>query len=146
MQRRLENGVTIIELLLVMVIVAMLVAVAIPSYRQYTLRANRAEGHAMLLQAAANQERFYLDNSTYATQSQISEPLPDGLGLRGESLSGHYGLRIAAADDNAFILVATARGEQAADESCAVFAIDETGARYGGAGPAFAANNDASCW
>ncbi|HUO66362.1 MAG TPA: type IV pilin protein [Gammaproteobacteria bacterium] len=55
-----------IELLAVVTIIAILGLIAIPSYRQYTIRAHRTEGKAALLRIATNQERFYLQNHRYS--------------------------------------------------------------------------------
>lgn len=141
-----SKGVTLVELMIVVVIIAVLMSVAVPSYRQYTMRANRAEAHAMLLQTMANQERFYLQNNTYATDAQLTAAPPNGLGMRDVSESGHYALEVTEADATGFTVVATAQGGQAADEDCDVFAVDETGWRYGGPGPVGEASDDPDCW
>lgn len=142
--RSYQRGVTLVELMVVMVIIAILMAVAVPSYRQYTIRANRADAHTVLMQIAASQERAYLQGNTYS--GALSDAPPDGLGIAATSERGHYALAITAADANAFAAVATATGTQAEDTDCAVLAINSRGVRYGGPGPAFAANNDPRCW
>ena len=63
--RRQMSGVTLIELMIVVVIVAILAAVSYPNYREFTARAKRNEAKAALLQIATNQERFYLQNNTF---------------------------------------------------------------------------------
>jgi type IV pilus assembly protein PilE len=145
--RKYMKGVTLVELMVVVVIIAVLMSVAVPSYRQYTIRANRSEGQAMLLQIAANQERWYLSNNTYATNAQLTLDPPLGLGMRNMSESGFYDLAITASDATTFAAVSTAQAGQAADTDCDVLAIDATGRRYAGPGPAFAANNNLDkCW
>ncbi len=145
--RKFMTGVTLVELMVVMVIIAVLMSVAVPSYRQYTMRANRAEGQSVLLQLAANQERWYLNNNTYATNAQLTQDPPNGLGMRATTDSGYYNLAITASNATTFTAVATAQGGQSADSDCDVFAIDAAGRRYAGPGPAFAANNDLDkCW
>ena len=62
-----QQGVTLIELVVVVVIVGILASIAIPSYRNYVLRANRTEGRAALLALATAQEKFYLQCNTYTT-------------------------------------------------------------------------------
>jgi len=61
-----EAGVTFIELMAVVVIIAILGLVAIPSYRDYTIRAHRTEAKTALLRLATNQERFYIQNKRYS--------------------------------------------------------------------------------
>jgi len=141
-----SRGVTLVELMVVLVIVAVLMSVAVPSYRQYTMRANRAEGHWSLLQAAANQERFYLQNNTYATNAQLELDPPNGLGVASMTESGHYSIQVTNADAAGYTVVATAQGGQTEDSDCSVLSVDERGTRYGGPGPAGGANNDPKCW
>jgi len=145
--RKYMTGVTLVELMVVMVVIAILMSVAVPSYRQYTLRANRTEGQSMLLQLAANQERWYLSNNTYANDAQLTQAPPNGLGMRDTSDSGYYGIVITASNAATFTAVATASLGQADDTDCEVIAIDAAGRRYAGPGPAFAANNNLDkCW
>ncbi len=67
--RRHHRGVTLVELLIVIVIIAILGLIAVPSYRQYSMRAQRTEAKTALLRLAANQERFYLQNNTYTNDT-----------------------------------------------------------------------------
>jgi len=145
--RKSMQGVTLVELMVVVVVVAVLMSVAIPSYRQYTMRANRAEGHSFLLQAAANQERFFLNANQYT--DNLTDPPPDGLGMMGTSPAGHYTFAVNIQNGGtAFTAIATAAGGQSQDADCDVLAIDERGRRYGGPGPAFddGSNDLDECW
>ena len=70
--RKLENmmnrrGITLIELLLVIIIVGILAAVAIPSYRDYMVRARRADAKTALEQLRASQEMFRAERGSYST-------------------------------------------------------------------------------
>ena len=62
---RYTKGVTLVELMIVIVIVGILAALALPNYRQYVAKAKRNEAKAALMQIATLQERFYLQNNTY---------------------------------------------------------------------------------
>ena len=62
-----ENGFTMVELMIVVVIIAVLAAIALPSYRQYVLRANRTEATRYLSDIAARQERYYYSNNHYTS-------------------------------------------------------------------------------
>ena len=69
--RKYMRGITLLELMIVVVIVSILAAVAYPNYRQFAARAKRNEAKAMLLEVAAAQERFYLQNSQYGTLGEL---------------------------------------------------------------------------
>ena len=53
--KRRQQGVTLLELMAVVMVIGVLGAIAIPSYRQYTMRAQRTEAKTALLQLATNQ-------------------------------------------------------------------------------------------
>src|SRR5262249_29419776 len=65
--RKANAGVTLMELLTVVVIVGILSAIAIPSYRGYVIRANRADAKTGLLATAGSLERCFTRDNTYAT-------------------------------------------------------------------------------
>ena len=89
--RRRIAGVTLIELMIVVVVVAILGLIAVPSYRQYTIRAQRTEAKSALLQLQANQEKWYLQNNQYTDDAE-------DLGFAG-ALTEHgvYSIAIAPA-------------------------------------------------
>lgn len=62
-----NKGFTLIELMIVVAIVGILAAVAMPSYSKYVARGKRAEARAVLLQAGQALQRFYAANDSYAT-------------------------------------------------------------------------------
>jgi len=133
--RKKTRGVTLIELIVVVTIVALLATIAIPSYRQFMLRSHRAEAKAALLNLAAAQEKFYLQNNTYT--DALDDAPPAGLGLTATTEKGYYTIVIDAADTDSFAATATAAGGQADDADCATFTIDQAGVRT--------ATSD-SCW
>lgn len=59
------HGITLLELMIVVVIVGIMASIAYPNYRDAAARAKRNEAKAALLQIATQQERFYLNNNTY---------------------------------------------------------------------------------
>ena len=123
------KGVTLIELMIVIVVVAILASIAIPSYRQYVLRTHRVEAKTALLNLAAAQEKHYLANNTYAANALLSDAPPDGLGLPAATENGWYTIAINAASTTAFSATATATGGQTADGDCATFTINALGVR-----------------
>ncbi len=128
--RRRHGGVTLVELLVVMAIVAVLGLIAVPSYRQYSIRAQRTEAKTALLQLATNQERFYLQNNTYS-----NDPVALGFPL-GTSENGVYTLNVPLADTLTFQATATptpgggvSGRTMTSDAECAQFGIDAQGLR-----------------
>lgn len=130
---RNSAGFTLTELLITVAIVATITAVAVPSYRQYIMRANRADATTALLRLAANQERFYLASNTYASNAQLATAPPNGLGLPGTD-RGLYTLTIAAAAGGLArgyraTATAVASESQGSDDDCASFSVDNEGRR-----------------
>jgi type IV pilus assembly protein PilE len=128
MQIRMK-GVTLIELVVVVAIVALLASIAVPTYRNYLLRSHRVEAKAALLNLAAAQEKFYLQNNSYAANSVLSTAPPTGLGIPGTTKNGYYTIAISNASTTTFAATATATGAQTEDTDCATFAIDALGVK-----------------
>jgi type IV pilus assembly protein PilE len=128
MQTR-PKGVTLIELLIVVVIVAIMASTAVPNYRRYVLRTHRVEAKTALLNLATAQEKFYLQNNSYAGNPALAIAPPAGLGLPGTTGNGWYTIVINVASTTAFNATATTAGSQTADTDCATFTINALGVR-----------------
>jgi type IV pilus assembly protein PilE len=146
------GGFTLIELLIVVAIVAILASVSLGGYRQYVRRANRVDATSALLRISAAQERFYLQQSRYATTAdELTAPPSAGLGISATQ-HGLYDLAVIAGPDGAaagYTATATASSEagQRDDEDCRIFSIDQSGQR--GAADASgreSAEITARCW
>lgn len=61
------RGFTIVELLIVIVIVSILSAIAVPSYRQYVMRTNRTVAKAALQDLLTRQENYAVDHKSYSS-------------------------------------------------------------------------------
>ena len=72
-----KKGFTLVELMVVVAIVAILVALALPSYGAYIRKANRAEAQQLLLNWANNQELWRATHTTYAADADITPPTHD---------------------------------------------------------------------
>ncbi|MGV8844284.1 MAG: type IV pilin protein [Pseudomonas sp.] len=127
-----ESGFSLLEVMIVVAIIGILSAIAYPSYTQYVLRGNRSEGMAMLMDAAARQERYYAQNNSYVTaQADIGD-----LGLRHisgttvTSETGKYTLGVdSVADDGGYTLTGTPIGPQTRDTQCLNLTINAIGTR-----------------
>ena len=122
--RKTMRGVTLLELMIVVVIIGILTAIAYPSYRQYVAKAKRNEAKSALLQIATMQERFYLQNGTY-TVDMTKLGFPVGTNFLTDTKS--YIVAVTAATPAAFS--ATATYQKADDEvgKCASFSINGVG-------------------
>lgn len=62
-----ERGMTLVEILIVTVIVAILAAVAIPSYFNQVQKSRRAEAKSALTQVSTMQQQFRTEQNTFTT-------------------------------------------------------------------------------
>lgn len=117
------RGVTLLELMIVVVILGILTAIAYPSYRQFIERAKRTEARALLLRIAVDQERFYLQNNTFGTMTQLQYDEPQ------ITDSDAYSVTITANSASNFSATATYQlgGEEAG--KCLTFTIDGRGTK-----------------
>ena len=101
------GGFSLVEMMVVVAIIAILGTVAYPSYRDHMRRSNRSEGHAMLLDGAARQERFFTENNTYSG------------GIGGTSEHGYYQLSSTVTGGGAgYTMEVQAQGGQLDDTQC----------------------------
>lgn len=122
-QRRRERGFTLIQLMIAVVVVAILAAIAFPSYQRYVLRSHRVEAQAVLSEAAARQERYYSQNNAYASTAAALNMTSNVNALQ------YYSLAISNVTATAYTLTATAKGSQAKDGQCLTLSLDQAGTR-----------------
>ncbi|WP_423598062.1 type IV pilin protein [Roseateles sp. MS654] len=71
-RRSASRGFTLIELMVVVAIVGILAAIALPAYRNYVVRSQITEGIAGLTTARADMERYFQDFRTYQTVAGVA--------------------------------------------------------------------------
>jgi len=118
---RRMTGVTLLELMIVVVVIAIMTAIAFPNYRDFVDRAKRNEAKALLLEVAQNQERFYLQNSTYGTLVQLGYSTPL------ETDSGTYRITVTGPDASNFDAQALYLKGGNEEGKCKTFNIDGRG-------------------
>jgi len=76
-----QKGFSLVEVVVVMAIIAVLSAIAVPSYRNHVVSTNRVAAQQLLLHLANRQEQFLLDNRSYAPDlATLGLTVPDDVG------------------------------------------------------------------
>lgn len=129
------RGITLLELMIVVVIVGMLAAIAYPSYRAQVMKTYRADGKQALMDISQQLERCYTRFSSYNNAGcAVTFPV--------DSKEGHYTVTATALTASAFTLDATPQGGQGSDTKCGVLRLTSTGVE-GSQGASTDTNN---CW
>ncbi len=133
-----QQGFTLVELMIVVAIVAILAAIAMPSYSQYVTKSNRADAKVALMKYAQMQESYFVQNMSYAKDLTTGAG-GLGLGATVTSENGHYSITMTEVPTNCagtnvtpctgYTLTATRAGRQANDDACKTFTIDQLGIR-----------------
>lgn len=69
---RKNNGFSLIELIIVVAIIGLITAFAVPAYQSHALKTKRAEAKAALVKLMLQEEQFYTQNNTYIVFSRSS--------------------------------------------------------------------------
>lgn len=132
------TGFTLIELMIVVAIVGILAAVAMPTHSTYVARGHRAAARAQLLQAAQYMQRFYSANDRYDQDrngASVWSIMPPGF-LRSPAEGTQLyelvttGTNPSAATTSTFALVMTPlAGRAMTNDKCGGFTITQAGAK-----------------
>lgn len=129
-----SSGFTLVELLITVAIASILVSIALPSYSEYIVRANRSTAQVQLMQAAQFMQRFYMANDSYRVDraaNLIATQIPGELQRSPSEGKALYTLTILDVLNGAgfslqMIPVAGGRMEE---DKCGTLTLNGTGAR-----------------
>lgn len=124
-----RRGFTLVELMIAVAVVALLSAVALPSYQSSVRKARRSDARAALATTAQLMERFATEQGASGYGAAL---LSDGGGpnvvAKATSDNGYYLLSFSNLTATAFTMRAVPQGGQSGDD-CATFTINERGVR-----------------
>ena len=102
---RRQHGFTLIELMIVVAVIAILAAIAIPNYLEQTRKGRRADAVRAVGQLQLSQERWRAENPAYGTMVQLGAP----------EASSFYTFTVPSNTATAYTITATRAGAQATD-------------------------------
>lgn len=136
MPMKTSTGFTLTELMIVLAIIGIIAAWAIPNYSDYVTRSRLTEAHATLAGQRVKLEQYFQDNRTYAgacNNGTVAPPMVD---------TNHFTYSCSGLSATAFTLTAKGVG---GGTSGFVFTIDEANARVTSSAPSGWTTNN-SCW
>ncbi len=136
---RSQQGFTLVELMVAIVIVGILAAIAYPSYVQYTVRSKRAAAEGFVMGLANRQEQYMLNARQYATTlAELGVTVP-------EDVSRNYTITepipVTTTPPTYTITAVPIGGQAANDTKCGSVSINQAGTK-GASGTGTAAE----CW
>ncbi len=110
-----QHGLTLVELMIVLVVVGILAALVMPSFSDSVRESHRQDAQKTMLQLKLQQESYRLDNTSYASSAELGMPASDRFTFTVENVSA-----------TTFTLVATAKGEQLKDTDCTTMRLSQS--------------------
>ena len=128
MMMKAKSGFTLTELVIVIAVIAVLMALAIPSYQSFVMKSRRTEAKELLYTAAQRQQHYFTMNNVYTTNA-------GSLSVPTTSSNGYYTLTITAGTtgsiNTSYLLSAApvSGTTQAGDTACGTYRLNSLGTK-----------------
>jgi type IV pilus assembly protein PilE len=138
------HGFTLIEMMVVVAVIAIVVAIALPSYQESVRKSRRADAVLALQQIQVAQEQLRAECTSYAAglaAARVCDAATPGnnrLALPANSADGYYTLALTGVTATGYTATATAVGLQADDAQCPNLVLQVAGAAL--------TRTPAQCW
>lgn len=127
-----QAGVTLIELMIVVAVVAILASIAYPGYKESVAKGKRADAVASISSAAQWMERNFSDAARYdLLPSGSAIALPSAMAQVPEGATSgnqYYNISLSAVGQTTFTLQAVPVNSMAGD-GCGTFTLTQTGTK-----------------
>ena len=140
MKLKSHFGFTLLELMITVVVVAILAAVAVPSYLRHVQNARREMAKSALVDAAQKMESYYALNFSYAGADSNGVPTLFATKVPKDGTDNYYTLSISGSSRTYYSVVATpTSGSSQTSDVCGTLTMDRTGNKT-------ATGNSSNCW
>ncbi|HEX2518076.1 MAG TPA: type IV pilin protein [Castellaniella sp.] len=121
------RGFTLIELMITVAVIAILAAIAVPSYYQYTLRSNRSAAESFMQEVAGAQERYMVDSRQFAGNlSTLGYTVPNTVAPNYKVDLATTG-SVSGGTPPGYTITATPINSQVRDTGCATLILNDDG-------------------
>jgi type IV pilus assembly protein PilE len=149
--RTLAAGFTLIELMIALAVVAILAAVALPSYLDSVRKGRRSEAISAIAAVQQAQERARSNFTSYCDDDHLTSAATTtqcGLNVPRNTPNGYYALALSDISSTGYTVTATAAGSQADDTRCAKMAakVSDGNLSYGSGSSSIDWTDANRCW